>query len=58
MKTESKFVTVAHVSSESSDHYLMTLEGDLSEDEIKAHMDWEDPDCLYVEELEVIEFTG
>lgn len=57
MITKSKVVTVAHVSSDSGDHYLMTLEGRLSDEEVKDAMDWEDPDCLYVEEREVIEFV-
>ena len=51
-------VTVAHVHSESGDHYLMVEEGVLSEDEIIAKMDWEDPDCLYVEEIEFVRFVG
>lgn len=58
MITSSKHVTVAHVSSESGDHYLMVEEGILNEDEIKAKMDWEDPDCLYVEEIEFVRFVG
>lgn len=57
MITDKKVVTAAHVSSESGDHYLMVLEGNLSDDEIKAAMDWEEPDCLYVDEKEVVEFT-
>lgn len=56
MITSARHVTVAHVSSESGDHYLMTFEGILSSNEIKAAMDWEDPDCLYVQNSEVIEF--
>lgn len=58
MKTELKFVTVAHVTSESGDHYLMTIEGVHSADAVKAHMDWEEPEYLCVEDIELIEFVG
>lgn len=58
MKTSGKYVTTAHVSSESGDHYLMVLPGRLTDEEIKAAMDWEEPGCLYVQEAEEIEFIG
>lgn len=56
MITSSKYVTVAHVSSESGDHYLVTEAGILTADAIKAKMDWEEPDCLWVDDIELIEF--
>jgi hypothetical protein len=56
VKTSSKVITAAYVSSESGDHYLEVFEGYLSDEEIIAKMDWEDPDCLYVQQKEVVEF--
>lgn len=56
MITNSNIVTAAYVKSESGDHYLMVLEGSLTDEEIKAAMYWEEADCLCVEEKEVVEF--
>lgn len=39
-----RFVTVAHVSSESSDHYLKTFDGHPTKDEMKRMVYEENPD--------------
>jgi hypothetical protein len=55
-------ITVAHVVSESGDHYLPVFEGELDWSQTKEAMikalDFEEPDCLYLEQIEVVEFNG
>jgi hypothetical protein len=59
-----RFVTVAHVSSESGDHFLETFDGALSESEVQAMVFedspdwWVDADDVWVREIQHIRFIG
>lgn len=53
-------ITVAHVVSESGDHYLPVFEGELDWNQAREAMvkelDFEEPDCLYLEQIQVVCF--
>lgn len=53
-------VTIAHVVSESGDHYLPVFEGELDWYQTKEAMvkklDFEEPDSLYLEQIEIVCF--
>ncbi len=56
----SEKITVAHVVSESGDHYLPVFEGELDWAQAREAMvealDFEEPDCLYLEQIQVVKF--
>jgi hypothetical protein len=61
VEDEGQYVTFAHLSSESSDHYYLTFEGAVTYEQVKAEIEenWhnlgvDDPEVMYVESLQCV----